>query len=339
MSKFVRFYVLSAICLAFSVSPLFAQQGVKFQEGSFEYMLAQARADKLPFMLCFEFEGCGICKKMNDETYQDGEFANYLEGKITPYKVDAYSDLGIGITQMFQVNQFPTVLIFSPNGERLGMIKGFFYPKDYKEELDPILRAWENFSAKQEAIAQQTPSPQSEVPSVAETAAPEVLSFPAVQYDDPQQFIAALDEVKRGSEEVEKGESETYIERLELMAGELAEQSQEVFLDLKKGNFAFADVPGLQKYSVKDKKPEGYGIRVSTLTSLESLKTELSEYERRWMSEIWVFSQGKNGSKIYCLVLGQFEDKEQAFYMRKLLYTTFFINGTIVKLDDIRYEK
>lgn len=337
MSKFIRFYVISAICLAFSVLPLVAQQGVKFQEGSFEYMLAQARADRLPFLVCFEYEGCGICKKMNDETYRDGEFANYLEGKVTPYKVDAYSDLGIGITQMFQVNQFPTVLIFSPNGDRLGMIKGFFYPNDYKEELDPILLGWENFNAKQAVIAQQTPVAQPAEASVQEAVVPEVLSFPAVQYEDPEQFLAALEEVKRGSEEVESGMSETYVERLELMAGELADQSQEVFLDLKKGNFSFADVPGLQKYSVKDKKPEGYGIRVSTLTSLESLKTELLEYEKRWMSEIWVFSQGKNGSKIYCLVLGQFDDKEQALYMRKLLYTTFFINGTVVKLDDIRY--
>ena len=137
---------------------------------------------------------------------------------------------------------------------------------------------------------------------------------------------------------VETFEKEIALHTAESMEMEM-EMDAEAFEKIDPSLFLFGDVPGIMKYSVKDKKPSGYALRVGQFKTLEAMKSELKEYEKGWKAEIWVYTQSRSNSKIYCLALGLYDDKEQAYYMRKLLYNNFFYQGTVVKLDDIRYEK
>lgn len=297
-------------------------QGIQFQTSTYESMVADAQTKQKPFFIVFGFDECNICKNMETHTYPDENLGNYVANHITPYKVDALSTDGIGITQLFDIRQFPTILFFDQNGEKMGTIRGFYDPSNLQAQITKVVDKWE---AKNVNLV-----------STARILQPISMVQPTYSSEEITEKRAMI---TRNAEVVESTSSEMIEESAESAAGEMLEESEMIFEELNSTIFSFSDVPGLQKYSVKDKKPKGFALKVGQFNTLEALKSELKEYEKRWKSEIWTYSQAKSGAKIYCLVLGQYEDKEQAIYMRKLLYNTFFIQSTVVKLDDIRYDK
>lgn len=297
-------------------------QGVQFRTSTYESMVAEAQKAQKPFFIVFGFEECSTCKHMETNTYPDVNLGKYVANHITPYKVDALSTEGIGITQLFDIRQFPTILFFDQNGEKLGTLRGFYDATYLQSQMTKIVDKWE---AKNTTLATTT-----------RTSQPIAMVEPSYTSDEIAEKRATI---TRNAEVVEAASAEMVAESAQSAAGEMQEESEMIFEELNSTLFSFSDVPGLQKYSVKDKKPSGFALKVGQFNTLEALKSELKEYEKRWKSEIWTYSQAKSGAKIYCLVLGQYEDKDQAIYMRKLLYNTFFIQSTVVKLDDIRYEK
>ena len=322
LMKSIYFSVLFLIALT---SNAVIGQGVVFDTDTYENMLEKAKADGKPIMVVFGFKECSICNQMDRETYSDVNVGNFVNQNMHSYKVDAFGFDGIGTTQLLNVTQFPSVLVFNVHGEKIGIIKGFFNPDNFIGEASRILSTIPSKNGITVAV---------KVPEIK-------MATPTM---DEKEYNEQLGIVMRNAEEVQNSSTDI-VQSVEAAfaskSGAAAEMEMETeaFEKIDANLFLFGDVPGIMKYSVKDKKPGGYGLKVGQFNSLEALKSELKEYEKGWKAEIWVYSQARSTTKIYCLALGLYDDKEQAYYMRKLLYNTFFIQSTVVKLDDIRYEK
>ncbi|MBX7241322.1 MAG: thioredoxin fold domain-containing protein [Bacteroidia bacterium] len=319
------FFAILCVTAFMFVSISANAQQFNFQTDAYENMIAKAKEENKPFMIYFSFKECGVCNQLEKETFTSTELQQYLSENLTCYKVDAFSFEGIGITQLLSVNQFPSIIFFNTYGERAGTMKGFYTPEGFMTETSRIIEV---------AAAQGEIAVSIEVPEI------QVVS-PVLNEEEYQE---KLNTVMRNAEEV----SETTVDIVQTFEKELAshtaenmemEMDAEAFDKMDANLFIFSDVPGVKQYSVKDKKPSGYALRVGQFKTLEAVKSELKEYEKGWKAEIWVYTQSRANSKIYCLALGLYDDKEQAYYMRKLLYNNFFYQGTVVRLDDIRYEK
>lgn len=300
-------------------------QNLVFETDVYENMIIKAETNNKPFMIVFGFNECSVCKQMEEETYSDSSVAQYLGENFLTFYIDAYDlEFGLSTAQMFNISQFPSVLFFDKNGGKIGAMRGFYTA--------------DRFIAESQAIAENA---KKSAKVLADMKIPEpMMKTPEYETKEIEEKAIAARKI---TVEVEAPQTEvvpSYTYRSEESTEEVAnEMDVAVYESIDANMFIFSDVPGIAKHSVKDKKPVGFALKVGQFTSLEALKSQLKEYEKGWKAEIWVYSMSRATSKVYCIALGLYDDKEQAFYMRKLLYNTFFIQSSVVKLDDIRYEK
>ena len=110
--------ILSVLIFLFSVNG-FAQDGVKFMEGSFQEALNVAKQQKKMVFVDVYTSWCGPCKMLApvlEETAQE------LQGKVEIVKVDVDQDASLAA--QFRIMSVPTMILFR-NGEAIQKISGF----------------------------------------------------------------------------------------------------------------------------------------------------------------------------------------------------------------------
>lgn len=106
---------LKNILLLFTIvlqSPGFAQ--VVFEDLSFTAAVAKANQQGKYVFLDFRADWCKPCIEMEQTTFQDTTVGNYLSQKAISLKVDVDQFSGMDIKEMYNVNQYPTMLILDP---------------------------------------------------------------------------------------------------------------------------------------------------------------------------------------------------------------------------------
>ena len=120
------------ICLLFSVM-VFAQEGVKFRDLTFEEALAVAKAEKkMLFVDCYAY-WCGPCKRLAPIL---DELAKEYAGEIYIYKVDTEKERELAA--VFGIRSIPT-LLFCPKGENPQIAQGALPKEQLKEAIDKVL--------------------------------------------------------------------------------------------------------------------------------------------------------------------------------------------------------
>ena len=100
---------------------------IKFYDGTYAALQWKAKSEKKPYFIDFYTNWCGPCKSMEKYTFTNEELGKYVGSYYLAYQVDAESfmDDGLQIGQKYDVMFFPTVIIFSPEGEVLKRLTGF----------------------------------------------------------------------------------------------------------------------------------------------------------------------------------------------------------------------
>jgi thiol-disulfide isomerase/thioredoxin len=98
-----------------------ARQPVKFRR-DVDSAMAAARTDKMPFYLDFETTWCGPCKTMDQLVYTARDVAAAANG-ITCIKVDG--DERPDLTKRYNVNAFPTGILFGSDGRETARFVGY----------------------------------------------------------------------------------------------------------------------------------------------------------------------------------------------------------------------
>jgi len=126
---------------------------VNFYKDSYDNFLREAKKQHKPVILEFWASWCGPCKKLNQETFSDKDFAAFLNKNFLVYKVDIDSFDGIKIVEKFNVQAFPTLLVADSKGNEVSQLKGFYYASYLQKTLDELNDKYQLFnSLKKEQI-------------------------------------------------------------------------------------------------------------------------------------------------------------------------------------------
>ncbi len=292
-------------------------QSLQYQIGTFEDMTKNAEKTRQPFIILFETKDCRECEQLKNTTLQNEGLTRFLGENFTVYKVDAFSAEGTGTAQMFDdITDYPTVMIFGISGIRSRIVSNIYEVSSFEKQARFALN------------------------DMSQPARPANVSPDLFHANLTAEEYAIVQRQRNGKAESKKlNEAEMSEEKWAAETLRLSEEEQE--FDKNEADAIavsqLGDVPGLQKNSVKERKPKGYAVKIGQFTTLEGLKAEAASYEKKWKNQVWVYTQERQGTKQYCLALGLYEDKESALYIRRLLYQNFSLSGAVILLDEIRY--
>lgn len=143
----IRLLSIVAISGLFNGSAVFADD--RAAEGgaesgwstNFERSLDEAGKSHKLVLADFYTSWCGWCKKLDQTTFADPAFMEYVNEHFIPVKLNA-EDHGEGqrTAEKNDVSAFPTGLVFAPNGKVIGRIFGYAAAPQYKAKLVKIAK-------------------------------------------------------------------------------------------------------------------------------------------------------------------------------------------------------
>jgi thiol-disulfide isomerase/thioredoxin len=105
----------------------------------------QSRRNGKPILIDFNAEWCGPCQRLKREVFEDGARAQIVQTEVIPVSiVDRQQEEGRNpseteeLQRRYQVNAFPTLVVFSPQSGRMYTTRGF---GDAEETLTWITQA------------------------------------------------------------------------------------------------------------------------------------------------------------------------------------------------------
>lgn len=117
-----RYILLTVLLITVTLS---YGQGIAFTTGlSFKQAVAKAKKEnKLLFMDCYT-SWCVPCARMAKEIFPLEACGNYFNPRFVSIQVDMQKGEGVELMKRFQVQSFPTFIIFDGNGNEINRVTG-----------------------------------------------------------------------------------------------------------------------------------------------------------------------------------------------------------------------
>lgn len=109
---------------------------VRFYDGSYDELLRESRKQKKPIILEFWATWCIPCRKMENETFANPEFAAYINKNFLVYKVNIDTFDGMDIADKYNIDAYPTLIQLDSKNKYVNRYKGFFPAYYLKKELE-----------------------------------------------------------------------------------------------------------------------------------------------------------------------------------------------------------
>jgi len=110
---------------------------------SLDAAMSAAREKDLPVMIDFYTDWCGWCKRLDADTYVDGQVVTAARGFVS-VKVDADADRMAA--SRYGVTGFPTILFVDPSGNEIHRVVGYRPPQAFLVEMNKALEAFKGRS-------------------------------------------------------------------------------------------------------------------------------------------------------------------------------------------------
>ncbi len=85
--------------------------------------MATGKKEGKKVLISFYADWCTYCKKMDRETFSDGEVATYMNENFIPIKLN--SDIEKQLSKEFRVNGLPTTWFVDESGEKIQALPGY----------------------------------------------------------------------------------------------------------------------------------------------------------------------------------------------------------------------
>ncbi len=130
--------VFAATASAGSGSRQPIQRNSVFTHNSLESAWKTAVTRQRPLLVMFTTDGCHYCDKMLAQTYSHPMVKQMLSASTETVKVRArdYPNL-VG---RLSIRGYPTSILVSPEGNVLGVVKGFADAKSFTHRISPLLK-------------------------------------------------------------------------------------------------------------------------------------------------------------------------------------------------------
>lgn len=105
---------------------------------SYATALEEAARTSRPLLIDFEADWCGWCKKLDRETFGNGDVIRLVEKLFVPVRID--TDREPKLSEKFGVKGLPTILLLGPNEKELQRLSGFRPAEKFLGELRQTIR-------------------------------------------------------------------------------------------------------------------------------------------------------------------------------------------------------
>ncbi len=109
---------------------------VRFYDGSYDDLLRESRKQKKPIILEFWATWCIPCRKLENETFANPEFAAYINKNFLVYKVNIDTFDGMDIADKYNIDAYPTLVQLDSKNKYVNRYKGVFPAYYLKKELE-----------------------------------------------------------------------------------------------------------------------------------------------------------------------------------------------------------
>ena len=90
---------------------------INFIEGSFTEALKQAKLQNKYIFVDAYASWCGPCKMLKNNTFTNDKAAEFYNSKFINVSIDMEKGEGPGLAAQWQVQAYPTLIIFDPKGK------------------------------------------------------------------------------------------------------------------------------------------------------------------------------------------------------------------------------
>lgn len=110
--------------------------GIKFYEGSWNQVLAEAQKQNKTIFIDIYTTWCGPCKQMSNNVFTNDRVGERYNTTFINYKIDAEKGEGIELAKKFAITAYPTYLFVSPEGELIYRSLGSMPVEKFLGEAD-----------------------------------------------------------------------------------------------------------------------------------------------------------------------------------------------------------
>jgi len=136
MKKYYKISLLLAIFALFAMKTVSADE-LAFEKGSFNEVLAKAKAENKIVMIDFITDWCIWCKHLDMRVYSNSDVVSYASTHQVNWKTDAEKE-GKDLAKQYNVTGFPTLVFVDGDGKEIDKIVGFYPAKDFLEKIKLI---------------------------------------------------------------------------------------------------------------------------------------------------------------------------------------------------------
>lgn len=134
--------LLPSLILALCFHLVASETTIPFHQGDFASLKKRAKTEGKMVVIEFFIDHCGVCVKLENQTFSNQALASFITEKYVPFRIDGLSiaDEGVELAQKYQVRAYPTMVVIDSEGKLVKTLEGFFTPAILIEELtDPYI--------------------------------------------------------------------------------------------------------------------------------------------------------------------------------------------------------
>ena len=108
-------------------------------ESNMPAALERARTEGKPVLVNFYADWCVWCKRLESTTLRDAKVASVLQEKVVPLSLNVDGD-GKELSNEYQVDGLPTIIVLDAGGRELGRIPGYMPPDSFLKRVEDFIQ-------------------------------------------------------------------------------------------------------------------------------------------------------------------------------------------------------
>ncbi|MES2516810.1 MAG: thioredoxin family protein [Bacteroidota bacterium] len=129
------------ISLSFIILRIHAQE-VNFEKGSWQEVVAKAKAQNKPIFIDFFTTWCGPCKELEQKVYSKPEVIQKMNANFINFKIDSEKGEGPDLARKFDVSAYPFLVWVDKNQNVLLTDAGYMPVNEFLKSVDNALNQY-----------------------------------------------------------------------------------------------------------------------------------------------------------------------------------------------------